>query len=711
VFLNEVEAKRMLADSGIAIAETRLAATKQEAVQISNKMGYPVVLKIISPEIIHKSEAGGVKVNLKFPAEVEKAYDDILASAIEKFPGAVIQGMAVQRMAPAGTEIIIGMAKDPIFGATLMFGLGGIFVEVLKDVSFRVTPLSELDASEMIKEIKGYKILTGYRNQPGVDIAALEKMLIQISKFVEDHPEIQELDLNPVLAYPEGAIAVDARINIDKEWKAAPAIESDTKSDLGFLFYPKSVAVVGASNNPMSHGYDFMHHMLNFGYKGRLFPVSVKSSEIMGLPAYPSLDRIPGDVDHVIYCINLEYMPDFLDRCAKKNVRSIHVFAAHGAETGRADAKELEATIKRKIKQYGIRLLGPNCMGVYCPESGFSFFADAPKEKGSIGAVIQSGGSSTDITRYGALRGLRFSKLISYGNALDINEMDLLQYLYDDPETKVIISFIEGLRGDGRAFLDLVRKITLKKPFIVVKGGMSKAGARATMSHTASLAGSSRVWKTAIRQAGGIPVDDIDDLVNIAVAFNFLAPIKGRRVGTGGSGGGRNTVSVDQWEANGFEVVPLPQEIHEEFKRRGSVVWDVIDNPADRSISVPGDAYTVPALLMEMAKNPNYDFICANVAADDHVYNRDTFVEYVGNNVEGYIKLHKESPKPFFAIFIGRPFGIREMDHWFWREAARLRTRLSEEKVPFFPLVVKAAEAVNELIWYYDRLEKRQKNG
>jgi acyl-CoA synthetase (NDP forming) len=709
VFLNEIEAKKMLSASGIAVAETLLATSKQDAVKLSSKFGFPVVLKIVSPEIIHKSDAGGVKVGLQSAAAVEKAYDDILASVGQKYPGIQIQGVAVQHMAPAGTEIIIGMSRDPIFGATLMFGLGGIFVEVLKDVSFRVTPVNKLDVSEMIKEIKGYKILTGYRNQPAVDIPALEEMLLKVSKLVEGHPEIQELDLNPVLAYPDGAIAVDARINIDEKWRPASVVDSSQPGNLDFLFYPKSVAVVGASNNPMSHGYDFMHHMLNFGYKGRLFPVSVKSSEIMGLPAYPSLDRIPGDIEHVIYCINLEYMPDFLDRCAKKGVRSIHVFAAHGAETGRADAKELEATIKRKIKQYGIRLLGPNCMGVYCPDSGFSFFADAPKEKGSIGAIIQSGGSSTDIVRYGALRGLRFSKLISYGNALDINEMELLQYLCDDPQTKVIISFIEGLRGDGRAFLNLIRKTTLKKPFIVLKGGMSQAGARATMSHTASLAGSSRVWKTAVRQAGGIPVDDIDDLVNVAVAFNFLPKIKGRRVGTGGSGGGRNTVSVDQWEANGFEVVPLPKEIHEEFKKRGSVVWDVIDNPADRSIAVPGDAYTVPALLMEMAKNPNYDFICANVAADDHVYNRDTFSEYVGKNVEGYIKLHKESPKPFFAIFIGRPFGIREMDHWFWREAARLRTRLSEEKVPFFPLVVKAAEAVNELIWYYNRLDQRQK--
>jgi hypothetical protein len=189
----------------------------------------------------------------------------------------------------------------------------------------------------------------------------------------------------------------------------------------------------------------------------------------------------------------------------------------------------------------------------------------------------------------------------------------------------------------------------------------------------------------------------------VAVAFNFLAPIQGKRVGTGGSGGGRNTVSVDEWESMGFEIVPLPQSIREEFKKRGAMLWDCLDNPADRSITVIGDAFTVPALLLEMAKNPNYDFICANIAADDHPYNRETFVDWIGSNVEGYIKLHKESPKPFFTIFSERPLGSADMDHWFWRESAHLRTRLIDEKVPIFGSVDKAAQAITELIWYYKR--------
>jgi acyl-CoA synthetase (NDP forming) len=702
VLLNEIEAKQMLKQAGISVTDTRLASSRQEAMVLSRQLGFPVVLKLVSPDVAHKSDIGGVKLDLKTEQEVVDAYDSILTGVKSQRPEAEVLGIAVQHMVPAGTEIVIGMTRDSQFGPVLMFGLGGVWVEVMEDVSFRVIPASPADIAAMIREIKGIKLLKGFRGQPAVDLASLARMLLQVSEFIQANPQIKELDLNPVMAYPDGAIAVDARIIVESQSSISGAPPAKI-GDLEFLFYPKSVAVVGASNNPASHGYDFMQHLKSFKYAGKIYPVNLKSPEILGLKAYPTLDAIPGTVDHIIYAIGLENLPAFLDVASRKRVKSIHVFSARGAETGRADAKALELDIKKKAGAYGIRLLGPNCMGVYCPESGFSFCADFGKESGDVGAIIQSGGTSTDIARYGALRGLKFSKLVSYGNALDINEMDLLKYLADDPRTRVIIAFIEGLRGNGRDFMELVRYATSRKPFIICKGGLSEAGARATMSHTASLAGSSAIWETAIRQANGIPVRDIDDLVNMATAFSLVKPLKGRRIATGGSGGGRNTVSVDQWEKAGFDVVPLPLNIKEEFKRRGAILWDTLDNPVDRSITVPGDAFTVPALLKEMAGDPNYDFVCANVAADDHPYNKETFVDLISTVVEGYLKMSKEITKPFFLIFSERPLGTPDMDHWFWREVARMRTRAIEEKVAFFPSVDKAAEAINEIIKYYNK--------
>ncbi len=210
--LTEIEAKQILSEAGINCTDTRLATSRHEAVAISEQIGYPVVLKISSVDITHKSDAGGVKVNLPDKAAVEKAYDDIMDSCKAKHPDADIEGVAVQGMAKAGTEVIIGMTKDPSFGPVLMFGLGGIFVEVLKDVAFRIVPLEKNDASEMIGEIKGKKLLEGYRGQDPADIPFLEDMLIKLSELVDKTEGIEEIDMNPVFAYKQGAVVVDARI-------------------------------------------------------------------------------------------------------------------------------------------------------------------------------------------------------------------------------------------------------------------------------------------------------------------------------------------------------------------------------------------------------------------------------------------------------------------------------------------------------------------
>jgi acetate---CoA ligase (ADP-forming) subunit beta len=213
--LTEIEAKQILTEAGINCTDTRLATNKAEAVALSEKLGYPVVLKISSVDITHKSDAGGVKVNLRDKAAVEKAYDDIMASCTAKYPGAHIEGIAVQGMAAAGTEVIIGMTKDPSFGPVLMFGLGGIFVEVLKDVAFRIVPLEKNDASEMINEIKGKKLLEGYRGQDAADIPFLEDMLLKLSVLVDKTDRIAEIDMNPVFAYKQGAVVVDARFILE----------------------------------------------------------------------------------------------------------------------------------------------------------------------------------------------------------------------------------------------------------------------------------------------------------------------------------------------------------------------------------------------------------------------------------------------------------------------------------------------------------------
>jgi acyl-CoA synthetase (NDP forming) len=213
--LNEVEAKRLLQDAGIPVIEARLARTKSEAVAIGKKLGFPVALKIISPDIIHKSDVGGVKLGLESAAKTGNAYSEMMAAIKKEMPGARIEGVSVQRMSTSGVELIIGMSKDPQFGPVIMFGLGGILVEVLEDVSFRLVPVSKLDAAEMVREVKGYALLEGYRGQKPVDISRLEDIIVQVSDFIEKNPRIKELDLNPLFAEGKDIAAADARIVLE----------------------------------------------------------------------------------------------------------------------------------------------------------------------------------------------------------------------------------------------------------------------------------------------------------------------------------------------------------------------------------------------------------------------------------------------------------------------------------------------------------------
>jgi acyl-CoA synthetase (NDP forming) len=213
--LTEVEAKELLKQAGISVVDTKLAATRDEAISLSREAGFPVALKIASADVVHKSDAGGVKLGLENAEQVGQAYDDIMKSIGEAFPDAKIQGVSVQPMARPGVEVIVGMSKDAQFGPVLMFGLGGVLVEILKDVSFRIVPLAKRDAAEMVREIKGYPILNGYRGQEAVDVANLEDMIIKVSDFIEKTPDIKELDLNPVFAYSDGAVAVDARVVLE----------------------------------------------------------------------------------------------------------------------------------------------------------------------------------------------------------------------------------------------------------------------------------------------------------------------------------------------------------------------------------------------------------------------------------------------------------------------------------------------------------------
>ncbi len=461
------------------------------------------------------------------------------------------------------------------------------------------------------------------------------------------------------------------------------------------ILHPKSIAVVGASVNSDRPGGDFITPLLELGFKGNIYPVNPRYSEINGLKAYPSIRDIPGSVDYVISSVPAAQVLKIMEDSSHKGVKAIHFFTARFSETGRQDAAGLERQLLQLAREKGIRIIGPNCMGVYYPRRGMAFNNGFSKEAGAAGLASQSGNIAGEIIQTAALRGVYFSKAISYGNAIDFNESDYLDYFAQDTETKLIMMYVEGVK-DGKRFLASLRQATSIKPVIILKGGRGKSVTMAAAAHTFSMAGSVVRCEAAVRQAGAISVENFDDLINLTAAFYFLPPIKGRRVGVAGGAGGASVLAADQCEGAGLDVVPLPAEIREELKKNGVAIWDWIGNPADMSIRTE-DTFHVGTILQMMAKNQNFDFLIAIMYGPGRRgQSKPTAETYLEN-----YSLQNISEKPVLAVVVDR--NINNLDDYEWsRNLMReVRMKLIAANIPFYPNIGSAAKAVSRLIDYY----------
>ena len=471
------------------------------------------------------------------------------------------------------------------------------------------------------------------------------------------------------------------------------------------LFHPRSVAVVGASLNPFSGGYNFTRFLVDCQFKGKIYPVNPNLDEIFGLKAYPSLKDIPEpNIDYVICCIRAERVSVLLEDCHVKNVKLIHLFTARMKETGKEEKAKLEYEILEKAKRFGIRVLGPNCMGVYNPKIGLAFNHDLPKKHGFVGGFFQSGGGSGEFVRYAALRGVHFSKVISYGNALDIDESELLRYLAHDPETTIIAAYIEGVK-DGRKFMDALSYATRRKPVVVLKAGRGNAGSRSAFSHTGSLAGSMEVWRAVLRQCGAVEVSNFQELVDQVVAFSFLPPVTGRRVFVAGGGGGKSVVSADVWEEEGFEVPDLSSKTREKLREEFPELWDWLRNPIDVSI-LQGEISPM-TLLRIVSETEKFDILVANITEDDPIHG-DLWKESLAKDfLDGVLSIKKER-KPIISIIETGEVGLSEMESWKWKTISEIRKRIAQEGIPVFPSPDRAAKTSKKLVDYWETFRKRQ---
>ncbi|MDM8000842.1 MAG: CoA-binding protein [Dehalococcoidia bacterium] len=370
-----------------------------------------------------------------------------------------------------------------------------------------------------------------------------------------------------------------------------PLSDSSREPSLEYAFHPRSMAVVGLSPDPHGTWLNRMYLQapLEAGFKGPIYPVNRKGGHIGHIRVYTSLSEVPEPPDYVVSCIPAQQTPDLLEECRAVGVKVLQLYTAGFTETGLSSGIKLQDRLLEIARRARIRLIGPNCMGVYCPDWGMSFSPDLPKEPGNIGFLCQSGGNAVFLIRSAAARGLRFSKGISYGNACDVNECDILEYLADDRGTKVIAAYIEGT-SDGRRFADVLSRAAAVKPVVVYKGGYTEAGGRAAASHTGAMAGSEVIWDGIIRQTGAIRVNSIEEMIDMLVALVQMKRPKGLNTCVVGIGGGASVVATDEMEKAGLRLPPIPPSIQERMAQ--------IIPPAGGMLRNPIDAFPLSRLIL-----------------------------------------------------------------------------------------------------------------
>lgn len=557
--------------------------------ELASKMGYPVVLKIVSPDILHKTEAGGVLVGVNSAADVERGYLTIVENAKKYNANAQIVGVQVQQMIGGGQEVIIGAVTDPSFGKLVAFGLGGVLVEVLKDVTFRMAPATYDDALSMLDGIAAADVLKGVRGADPANREALAGMIQRVSELVSDFPEISELDLNPVFASKDGAIAADVRIVIDdspQPEKYRPSQEEIVRQ-MNRIMRPDTVAVIGASAEDGKIGNSVMKNLINGGYQGKIYPIHPKADEIMGMTAYKSVLDVPGDVDVAVFAIPAKFVAQALEEVGKKGIPGAVLIPSGFAETGNVEGQEEIVAIARK---HNIRLMGPNIYGFYyTPKNLCATFCTPYDVKGKAALSSQSGGIGMAIIGFSRSAKMGVSAIVGLGNKSDIDEDDLLTFFEQDDNTEIIAQHCEDLK-DGRSFAEVARRVSKKKPVVVLKAGRTSLGARAASSHTGALAGNDKIYEDVFKQAGVIRARSLRDLLEFARGIPKLPTPTGENVviitGAGGSGVLLSDACVD----NGLSLMTMPDDLDAAF-RKFIPPFGAAGNPVDITGGEPPSTY------------------------------------------------------------------------------------------------------------------------
>jgi len=613
--LSEVESKRILEAAGIPTVTAHPAATADEAARLGLECGFPVVLKVLSPDVEHKSDAGGVELNLTSEAEVSRAFERIRSNLAERMPQARFEGVAVQQMTPRGVEILAGIVRDSTFGPFVLAGLGGVFVEIFNDTAMRVAPVSAAEARAMLAGLRGAPLLRGFRGSQPVDIDALAALIARLSELAIDHGEIAKMDLNPIIAYPRGLSVVDARIRLAAKRAAQPVDPNRSRrlENLKRAFDPRAVAVIG---DKLMGGYLWLRAMAHF--TGKLYSVQIDPKEIPGIEAmgvtnFRSLAEIPEPIGYAVSAVPRQVAPRIVRDCVAAKVGAISLFTSGFSETGDELGAKLEAELKSIAEDSDIALVGPNCMGLYNPAVGLCNF---PEQKtgaaGDVCFISQSGTHTINFSAQAAARGIRLNKAASIGNVTVLEAADYLDLMAAEPQTRVIAMYIEGVR-DGERFIRSLKAAASGYPVLIWRGGTTDAGARATFSHTASLASAGAVWRAVISHCGAVEVAGFDALLDAVELFSRGRPLSGRRLGLVAMTGGQSVVLTDTFTAAGLEAPALSPASYEELKGFFNIVGGSYRNPLDAGATIGMGPANLDRILDILDRDPIIDAIVLDI--------------------------------------------------------------------------------------------------
>ncbi len=675
--ITEEQAKEILTEYGVMVPDYALVNSADEAVAQARKIGFPLVMKIVSPEILHKTDVGGVKVGVSSEQEAREVFNDMYSRLSSKHN---VKGVLLEKMVPPGIELIVGLQYDDQFGPVIMTGLGGIFTEIFRDVSFRMLPITKDDAKSMLNNLQGKKILEGFRGSEPINLDMLADALVNIGKLgTEMAAYYESVDFNPIVVYPDDYRVVDAKILLREKPLENPISTAEANSNfMEKFFYPKSVALVGASATPGKVGYSVLDSLVNHEFKGEVYPINPKRDEIMDRKCYKSLEDIKKPVDLAVVCVDVLQTPDIMETCAKLGIHNVLVISGGGKELG-GERAEAERKIKDLAEKYQIRVIGPNCIGMFNGENrldaafqGHSRMLRPPM--GPIAFLTQSGTIGISFMETAETFGM--SKMISYGNRSDVDEADMIWYLAQDPTTKVIGLYVEGL-GDGRKFANTAKQVMKEKgkPIVVLKTGRTARGAKQAASHTGSLGGTYTVVKGAFDQAGIISVDSYSELAGVVKALAWQPVPKGNRVALVSNGAGPMIAAIDQFENYGLEISNLEEKTLKEMKEHYPPTFPM-GNPMDVTGSAVAADYHFA--IQKFMEDPNVDIIMLWFVFQD-----DPLEESI---VDVLAEFQKQGKKTMLVGCIGGPF------------TAKMSRAIEEKNIPVYHEIVPWVASASALV-------------